>query len=59
MNEKRRKTKNEYKKRIEELRVELYPTDEDIKDKLKERQSAGEPKATYVKRLIRKDIKGV
>lgn len=58
MDEKQRKRKNKYKEKIEELRVELYPTDEDIKSKLKERQADGEPKATYVKRLIRKDING-
>lgn len=53
MNESKRK----YKKKIEELRVELYPTDEDIKERLAERVAAGEPKATYIKRLIREDIK--
>lgn len=52
MNEAKRK----YKKKVEELRVELYPTDEDIKNRLKERLDAGEPKATYIKRLIRDDI---
>lgn len=45
-----------YKKKVQELRVELYPTDEDIKAHLAERQEAGEPKATYIKRLIREDI---
>lgn len=58
MNENQQKAKHKYKEKIEELRVELYPTDDDIKDKLKERQAGGEPKATYVKRLIRKDING-
>jgi len=46
----------EYKKKIEELRVELYPTDEDIKKRIAERLAAGEKKATYIKRLIREDI---
>ena len=45
-----------YKKKVEELRVELYPTDEDIKDHIAERVAAGEKKASYVKRLIREDI---
>ena len=49
--------KKEYKKRIEELRVELYPTDEDIKAQIAARLAAGEPKATYIKRLVREDIK--
>lgn len=49
--------RQKYRKKIEELRVELYPTDADIKDKIAERVEAGEPKATYIKRLIREDIK--
>lgn len=49
--------KRNYKKKIEELRVELYPTDVDIKQQIKSRQEAGEPKATYVKRIIRDDIR--
>lgn len=56
MNETERKAKNNYKKKIEELRVELYPTDADIKDRIVERVEVGEPKATYIKRLIREDI---
>lgn len=46
----------EYKKRIQELRIELYPTDEDIKQKIASVLESGETKAGYVKRLIRKDI---
>lgn len=45
-----------YKKKVESWRVELYPTDEDIKRQLKARVEAGEPRTTYVKRLIREDI---
>ncbi len=45
-----------YKKKVENLRVELYGTDEDIKRRLAERVEAGEGKSTYVKRLIREDI---
>lgn len=52
MNESKRK----YRKKIEELRVELYPTDSDIKDRIAERLANGEAKATYIKRLIRMDI---
>ena len=48
-----RKARANYRKKIEELRVELYPTDADIKKKLEE---LDEPKATYIKRLIREDI---
>ena len=50
-------SKRKYKKKIEELRVELYPTDADIKERLADQIEAGEPKATYIKRLIREDIK--
>ena len=53
MTDAKRKAKNKYKAKIEELRVELYPTDADIKDKLK---TVG-AKATYIKRLIREDIR--
>ena len=56
MKESERKALKKYKKKVEELRVELFPTDEDIKLKLAERKAAGEPKATYIKRLIRADI---
>lgn len=51
-----RKARANYKKKVEELRVELYPTDEDIKERLAERVEAGERKAAYVKRLIREDM---
>lgn len=52
-----RKARANYKKKVEELRVELYPTDEDIKNRIAERVEAGEKKAAYIKRLIREDIK--
>lgn len=51
-----RKARANYKKKVEELRVELYPTEEDIKNRIAERVEAGEAKATYIKRLIREDI---
>lgn len=56
MDKRKREAKNKYRKKIEELRVELYPTDADIKARLAERLAAGEKKATYIKRLIREDI---
>lgn len=56
MKEYQRKAKNKYKEKVEVLRVELYPTDADIKERIAERVQAGEPKATYIKRLIRQDI---
>ena len=45
-----------YRKKVEELRIELYPTDDDIKKRISERVASGEAKATYIKRLIREDI---
>ena len=53
MNEAVRRAKNKYKEKIEEFRVELYPTDADIKAHLAAQNT---PKATYIKRLIREDI---
>lgn len=57
MNESKRRAKNKYREKVEVLRVELYPTDADIKNRINERITEGEPKATYIKRLIREDIK--
>lgn len=57
MNDSAKKAKAKYRKKIKELRVELYPTDADIKKRIAERQNLGEGKSTYVKRLIREDIK--
>lgn len=51
-----RKAKNKYRSKIVALNIELYPTDEDIKNRLAERLQKGEPKTTYIKRLIREDI---
>ena len=52
-----RKARANYRKKVVELRVELYPTDEDIKNRLQEMLDNGEKKAAYIKRLIREDIK--
>lgn len=48
--------KKEYKKTINQLCIEFYPSDKDIEDRLVEVLANNEPKATYVKRLIREDI---
>lgn len=55
--EAKKKAKKKYKQKIVELRVELYPTDADIINRLAERLNEGEKKATYIKRLIREDMK--
>lgn len=54
--DKDRKARANYKKKIVTLRVELYPTDEDIKTRLAELTEKGEAKSAYIKRLIREDI---
>lgn len=46
-----------YKKKIKRVFLELYGTDEDIKAQLDTVKAAGEPVSTYIKRLIREDIK--
>ena len=52
-----RKARENYRKKVERKYIELYPTDADIKERLAERSAAGEPMATYIKRLIREDMK--
>ena len=52
-----RKARENYRKKVERKYIELYPTDADIKKRLAERSEAGEPMATYIKRLIREDMK--
>lgn len=56
MKDYQRRAKNKYKSKVVTLRVDLYPTEEDIKERLAERLENGEPRATYIKRLIREDI---
>lgn len=55
--ESQRRAKNAYKGKIKRLFIELYQTDEDIKQQLADRNAAGEATATYIKRLIREDMK--
>lgn len=57
INDSDRTARQNYKKKVKRLFVELYPTDEDIKNRLDERKEAGEPMTTYIKRLIRDDMK--
>jgi hypothetical protein len=51
-----RKARANYRQKVEKVQFDLYPTDEDIKKRLAEVKD-GEGKATYIKRLIREDIK--
>lgn len=57
MKEAQRRAANTYKKKIKRVFLELYQTDEDIKQQLADRNEAGEPTSTYIKRIIREDIK--
>lgn len=54
--EKDKKARANYKKNIKRVFLEFYGTDEDIKTQLEARKAAGEPVATYIKRLIREDM---
>ena len=51
-----RKARANYKKKIKRVFLELYGTDEDIKEHLEKVKAEGEPVSTYIKRLIREDI---
>ena len=54
MTEALKRAQQKYKQaNVTKVTIEFYPTDEDIKQHLAE---LGEPKATYIKRLIREDI---
>lgn len=54
--EKDKKARAYYKRNIKRVFLELYGTDEDIKERLEERKEAGEPMQKYIKRLIREDM---
>ena len=54
--EKDRQARAYYKRNIKRVFLELYGTDEDIKEQLEARKAAGEPMVTYIKRLIREDM---
>ena len=56
INPKDRTARANYKKKVRRIFLELYPTDEDIKQHLDGRAADGEPITTYIKRLIREDM---
>lgn len=51
-----RQARANYKKKVKTVRVELYGTDEDIKEQLERVNEAGESIQGYIKALIRADI---
>ena len=54
--EAQKRARTAYNEKCEYFAMYIYPTEPDISAKLKERAENGEPKATYIKRLIREDI---
>jgi hypothetical protein len=57
MTEALKRAQQKYKQNnVTKVTIEFYPTDEDIKTHLANKVASGEPKATYIKRLIRADI---
>lgn len=46
-----------YKERVKTFRFDCFPTDGDIIDFIEAKKAAGEAVATYLKRLIREDMK--
>lgn len=53
MTDAQKRAKQKYKEKVKYYRLELYPTDQDIINKLDDVQT----KAGYIKDLIRADIK--
>lgn len=51
-----RKARALYKKKVQVIRVELYPTDEDIKEHIGRMKDFGESVQGYIKDLIRADM---
>lgn len=51
-----RKARANYKKKVTTVRVELYGTDEDIKEHIEKMKDLGESVQGYIKDLIRADM---
>lgn len=51
-----RKARANYKKKVVTVRVELYGTDEDIREHVEKLKEAGESVQGYIKDLIRADM---
>jgi hypothetical protein len=51
-----RKARANYKKKVVTVRVELYGTDEDIREHVEKLKEAGESVQGYIKDLIRADL---
>lgn len=57
MHESLKRAKAKYKEKVKTIRFDCFPTDSDIINYLEAKKAAGEPTATYLKRLIREDMK--
>lgn len=55
MTEAEKRAKKKYNQKVEVLRLRLYPSETDIKERLQEHADNGEPRSAYIKRLIRSD----
>lgn len=53
MTEAQKRAKQKYKEKIKYIRVEFYPTELDLWEHLQKQ----DPKQTYIKNLIREDLK--
>jgi hypothetical protein len=51
-----RKARANYKKKIQTVRIELYGTDDDIREHLEKLKEAGGSVQGYIKDLIRADL---
>ena len=52
MTEAQKRAKAEYRKKVKTIHIEIYPSEQDILDKLE----SVDRYATYIKNLIREDI---
>lgn len=52
-----KRAKAKYKEKVKTIRFDCFPTDQDIIDHIEAKKAAGEAVATYLKQLIREDMK--
>ena len=52
-----RKARENYRKKLKRVQFDIYPTEQDIREKIEEIEAQGDKVATYIKNLIREDIK--
>lgn len=52
-----RKARSNYKKKIQTIRVELYGTDDDIREHIEKLKENGESVQGYIKKLIREGLR--